>query len=292
MLGLEARRLYEGFKKGIQGHLNSCYLDASLFRWESQSKPQSLSHVGITKQIWLCCLYKTVLHLRRWRLCWNMVNKIFAVWSPLFILGGLAQVKGILHLHECLFFSPLIKEQLEILYTFIPEQQLDITFSCVCDDFSYLLSNFCNGRWIIFFVLCFLQSVCMLQFSRLGFVLPLQQRWPPQQRCSGTAALWNCQSFTQVCILRHIKRFWVKFTLHGKSGWNQFIFPYMNVLIWIWRLVFHRCCWNSGTLLWWEFVLGILVYVSRENGHGNESRHLLLIYLNELNVASYKVTLA
>ncbi|KAI4893596.1 hypothetical protein NFI96_027407 [Prochilodus magdalenae] len=32
VLGLEARRLYEGFKKGIQGHLNSCYLDASLFR--------------------------------------------------------------------------------------------------------------------------------------------------------------------------------------------------------------------------------------------------------------------
>ncbi|TSY83950.1 Ubiquitin carboxyl-terminal hydrolase CYLD [Bagarius yarrelli] len=30
-LGQEARRLYEGFKKGIQGHLNSCYLDASLF---------------------------------------------------------------------------------------------------------------------------------------------------------------------------------------------------------------------------------------------------------------------
>ncbi|KAK3523461.1 hypothetical protein QTP86_033603, partial [Hemibagrus guttatus] len=31
MLGLEAQQLYEGFKKGIQGHLNSCYLDASLF---------------------------------------------------------------------------------------------------------------------------------------------------------------------------------------------------------------------------------------------------------------------
>ncbi|XP_026798865.2 ubiquitin carboxyl-terminal hydrolase CYLD [Pangasianodon hypophthalmus] len=31
MLGQEARQLYEGFKKGIQGHLNSCYLDASLF---------------------------------------------------------------------------------------------------------------------------------------------------------------------------------------------------------------------------------------------------------------------
>ncbi|KAL7841587.1 hypothetical protein SRHO_G00252780 [Serrasalmus rhombeus] len=31
VLGQEARRLYEGIKKGIQGHLNSCYLDASLF---------------------------------------------------------------------------------------------------------------------------------------------------------------------------------------------------------------------------------------------------------------------
>ncbi|XP_051565507.1 ubiquitin carboxyl-terminal hydrolase CYLD-like [Myxocyprinus asiaticus] len=31
VLGLDARLLYEGFKKGIQGHLNSCYLDASLF---------------------------------------------------------------------------------------------------------------------------------------------------------------------------------------------------------------------------------------------------------------------
>ncbi|XP_066517926.1 ubiquitin carboxyl-terminal hydrolase CYLD [Hoplias malabaricus] len=31
VLGQEARKLYEGFKKGIQGHLNSCYLDASLF---------------------------------------------------------------------------------------------------------------------------------------------------------------------------------------------------------------------------------------------------------------------
>ncbi|KAM9449780.1 ubiquitin carboxyl-terminal hydrolase CYLD [Clarias gariepinus] len=31
LLGQEARHLYEGFKKGIQGHLNSCYLDASLF---------------------------------------------------------------------------------------------------------------------------------------------------------------------------------------------------------------------------------------------------------------------
>uniref|UniRef100_A0A4W4EJ77 ubiquitinyl hydrolase 1 n=1 Tax=Electrophorus electricus TaxID=8005 RepID=A0A4W4EJ77_ELEEL len=31
VLGTDARKLYEGFKKGIQGHLNSCYLDASLF---------------------------------------------------------------------------------------------------------------------------------------------------------------------------------------------------------------------------------------------------------------------
>ncbi|XP_062864692.1 ubiquitin carboxyl-terminal hydrolase CYLD [Trichomycterus rosablanca] len=31
VLGPEARQRYEGFKKGIQGHLNSCYLDASLF---------------------------------------------------------------------------------------------------------------------------------------------------------------------------------------------------------------------------------------------------------------------
>ncbi|XP_076846791.1 ubiquitin carboxyl-terminal hydrolase CYLD [Brachyhypopomus gauderio] len=31
LLGADARVLYEGFKKGIQGHLNSCYLDASLF---------------------------------------------------------------------------------------------------------------------------------------------------------------------------------------------------------------------------------------------------------------------
>ncbi|XP_056621132.1 ubiquitin carboxyl-terminal hydrolase CYLD-like [Triplophysa dalaica] len=31
VMGLDARVLYEGFKKGIQGHLNSCYLDASLF---------------------------------------------------------------------------------------------------------------------------------------------------------------------------------------------------------------------------------------------------------------------
>ncbi|XP_051945169.1 ubiquitin carboxyl-terminal hydrolase CYLD-like [Xyrauchen texanus] len=31
VLGQDARLLYEGFKKGIQGHLNSCYLDASLF---------------------------------------------------------------------------------------------------------------------------------------------------------------------------------------------------------------------------------------------------------------------
>ncbi len=30
--GPDARLTYEGFKKGIQGHLNSCYLDASLFR--------------------------------------------------------------------------------------------------------------------------------------------------------------------------------------------------------------------------------------------------------------------
>lgn len=29
--GADARLTYEGFKKGIQGHLNSCYLDASLF---------------------------------------------------------------------------------------------------------------------------------------------------------------------------------------------------------------------------------------------------------------------
>ncbi|KAM8881311.1 ubiquitin carboxyl-terminal hydrolase CYLD [Synchiropus picturatus] len=29
--GDEARELYEGWKKGIQGHLNSCYLDATLF---------------------------------------------------------------------------------------------------------------------------------------------------------------------------------------------------------------------------------------------------------------------
>ncbi|XP_077083549.1 ubiquitin carboxyl-terminal hydrolase CYLD isoform X1 [Siphateles boraxobius] len=29
--GLDARMTYEGFKKGIQGHLNSCYLDATLF---------------------------------------------------------------------------------------------------------------------------------------------------------------------------------------------------------------------------------------------------------------------
>uniref|UniRef100_A0A8B9LK47 ubiquitinyl hydrolase 1 n=1 Tax=Astyanax mexicanus TaxID=7994 RepID=A0A8B9LK47_ASTMX len=31
VLGPDARQVYEGFKKGIQGHLNSCYLDASLF---------------------------------------------------------------------------------------------------------------------------------------------------------------------------------------------------------------------------------------------------------------------
>ncbi|XP_007230328.3 ubiquitin carboxyl-terminal hydrolase CYLD [Astyanax mexicanus] len=31
VLGPDARHVYEGFKKGIQGHLNSCYLDASLF---------------------------------------------------------------------------------------------------------------------------------------------------------------------------------------------------------------------------------------------------------------------
>ncbi|XP_030635595.1 ubiquitin carboxyl-terminal hydrolase CYLD [Chanos chanos] len=31
LLGPEARELYQGWKKGIQGHLNSCYLDASLF---------------------------------------------------------------------------------------------------------------------------------------------------------------------------------------------------------------------------------------------------------------------
>uniref|UniRef100_A0A671LAC0 ubiquitinyl hydrolase 1 n=2 Tax=Sinocyclocheilus anshuiensis TaxID=1608454 RepID=A0A671LAC0_9TELE len=31
LCGPDARLTYEGFKKGIQGHLNSCYLDASLF---------------------------------------------------------------------------------------------------------------------------------------------------------------------------------------------------------------------------------------------------------------------
>ncbi|XP_067303734.1 ubiquitin carboxyl-terminal hydrolase CYLD [Pseudorasbora parva] len=31
LTGRDARLAYEGFKKGIQGHLNSCYLDASLF---------------------------------------------------------------------------------------------------------------------------------------------------------------------------------------------------------------------------------------------------------------------
>lgn len=31
LTGRDARLTYEGFKKGIQGHLNSCYLDASLF---------------------------------------------------------------------------------------------------------------------------------------------------------------------------------------------------------------------------------------------------------------------
>ncbi|XP_031440934.1 ubiquitin carboxyl-terminal hydrolase CYLD isoform X2 [Clupea harengus] len=31
LLGLEAREHYHGWKKGIQGHLNSCYLDATLF---------------------------------------------------------------------------------------------------------------------------------------------------------------------------------------------------------------------------------------------------------------------
>lgn len=30
--GEEARDLYQGSKRGIQGHLNSCYLDATLFR--------------------------------------------------------------------------------------------------------------------------------------------------------------------------------------------------------------------------------------------------------------------
>lgn len=30
--GEEARELYQGWKRGIQGHLNSCYLDATLFR--------------------------------------------------------------------------------------------------------------------------------------------------------------------------------------------------------------------------------------------------------------------
>ena len=28
----DARELYRGWKRGIQGHLNSCYLDATLFR--------------------------------------------------------------------------------------------------------------------------------------------------------------------------------------------------------------------------------------------------------------------
>ena len=30
--GDDARELYQGWKRGIQGHLNSCYLDATLFR--------------------------------------------------------------------------------------------------------------------------------------------------------------------------------------------------------------------------------------------------------------------
>lgn len=30
--GDEASVLYHGWKRGIQGHLNSCYLDATLFR--------------------------------------------------------------------------------------------------------------------------------------------------------------------------------------------------------------------------------------------------------------------
>lgn len=30
--GDEASELYQGWKRGIQGHLNSCYLDATLFR--------------------------------------------------------------------------------------------------------------------------------------------------------------------------------------------------------------------------------------------------------------------
>lgn len=30
--GNEAGELYQGWKRGIQGHLNSCYLDATLFR--------------------------------------------------------------------------------------------------------------------------------------------------------------------------------------------------------------------------------------------------------------------
>jgi len=30
--GAEAAELYHGWKRGIQGHLNSCYLDATLFR--------------------------------------------------------------------------------------------------------------------------------------------------------------------------------------------------------------------------------------------------------------------
>ncbi|XP_043100750.1 ubiquitin carboxyl-terminal hydrolase CYLD isoform X2 [Puntigrus tetrazona] len=50
--GPDARLIYEGFKKGIQGHLNSCYLDASLFSsfdwllfWptEAQNNPISQS---------------------------------------------------------------------------------------------------------------------------------------------------------------------------------------------------------------------------------------------------------
>ncbi len=31
--GDESSELYRGWKRGIQGHLNSCYLDATLFRY-------------------------------------------------------------------------------------------------------------------------------------------------------------------------------------------------------------------------------------------------------------------
>ncbi|RXN36166.1 ubiquitin carboxyl-terminal hydrolase CYLD-like protein [Labeo rohita] len=49
--GPDARLTYEGFKKGIQGHLNSCYLDASLFSsfdwllfWPSGPQNNPISH--------------------------------------------------------------------------------------------------------------------------------------------------------------------------------------------------------------------------------------------------------